>query len=280
MNTQAEFCPAEPAGKDIDFYTYSPHKVLSAFDKGENIKAAIDELKAKHFKDKDIEVFCGRQGEERLEFNSERHGYWEMFVHSLQGLASEGRFLEFYQKELHAGHFLLTVQADTSDKKERATEILHSHGGHRVTYFGHWLIEVIKDKKPANFDSHPYGYRREFDFPFAESVARTREALKKEGFGVLCEIDMKEKLKSTLDIDFRNYTILGACHPQLAHQALQKDLDLGLLLPCNAIVYEWNSGSVVAAIDAGKMLSVAANPDLEATAETVNEKLRRVIDSL
>ena len=125
-----------------------------------------------------------------------------------------------------------------------------------------------------------YGYRREVETPFAETVKRVRETLQKEGFGVLTEIDMKEKLKDKLDIEFRKYVILGACNPRLAHTALQEDLQIGLLLPCNIIVYESGNGSVVAAIDAKKMLAVAENPQLASTAETVNEKLRSAIDDL
>lgn len=125
-----------------------------------------------------------------------------------------------------------------------------------------------------------YGFRRELETPFEETVTRVRETLKNEGFGVLTEIDMKQKLKEKLDVDFRKYVILGACNPSLAHKALQEDMDIGLLLPCNVIVYESEIGSVVAAIDAKKMLSVAGNPQLESTAETVNEKLRSAIENL
>ncbi|MFZ1699513.1 MAG: DUF302 domain-containing protein [Pyrinomonadaceae bacterium] len=128
--------------------------------------------------------------------------------------------------------------------------------------------------------AHKYGYRREVETTFEETVTRVRETLKNEGFGVLTEIDMKEKLKEKLAVDFRKYVILGACNPPLAHMALQEDLDIGLLLPCNVIVYESDTGSVVAAIDAKKMLSVAGNPRLESTAETVNEKLRSAIENL
>ena len=113
-----------------------------------------------------------------------------------------------------------------------------------------------------------------------EAVERAREALKSEGFGVLCEIDIKEKLKEKLGVDFRNYVILGACNPPLAYQTLQEELGIGLLLPCNVVVYEQDGRSVVAAIDAVKMLSVVGNPKLEGTASQVNEMLRRVIDSL
>lgn len=125
-----------------------------------------------------------------------------------------------------------------------------------------------------------YGYGRTLDLSFTEAVERAREALKSEGFGVLCEIDIKEKLKEKLGVDFRNYLILGACNPPLAYQTLQEELDIGLLLPCNVVVYEQDGRSVVAAVDAVKMLSVVGNPKLESTASQVNEKLRRVIDSL
>jgi uncharacterized protein (DUF302 family) len=125
-----------------------------------------------------------------------------------------------------------------------------------------------------------YGYSRTLDIPYAQAVERARAALKAEGFGVLCEIDIKEKLREKLGVDFRNYVILGACNPPLAYQTLQEEIDIGLLLPCNVIVYEESGRSVVAAVDAAKMLSVVGNSKLESTAGLVNEKLRRVIDSL
>jgi uncharacterized protein (DUF302 family) len=126
----------------------------------------------------------------------------------------------------------------------------------------------------------PYGYSRSIEAPFNQAVERAREALKAEGFGVLCEIDIKEKLKEKLGLDFRNYIILGACNPPLAYQTLQEDINMGLLLPCNVVVYEQEGHSVVAAIDAKKMVSVVGKPSLEAIAGKVNEKLRRAIDSL
>lgn len=125
-----------------------------------------------------------------------------------------------------------------------------------------------------------YGYSRTLDLPYNQAVERAREALKAEGFGVLCEIDIKEKLKEKLGVDFRPYIILGACNPPLAYQTLQEELGIGLLLPCNVVVYEEDGRAVVAAINAAKMLSVIGNPKLEVPASQVNEKLRRVIDSL
>ena len=125
-----------------------------------------------------------------------------------------------------------------------------------------------------------YGYGRGLNLPFAEAVQRVRESLKSEGFGVLCEIDIKEKLKEKLGVDFVNYLILGACNPPLAYGALQQEMNIGLLLPCNVVVYEKDSAVFAAAVDAAIMLSVVGNPALAATAEQVNQKLRRVIDNL
>ena len=123
-----------------------------------------------------------------------------------------------------------------------------------------------------------YGYLRPVHLPFGEAVAKMEEALKNEGFGVLCHIDIQAKLKEKLGVDFPRYVILGACNPPLAHQALQNELDLGLLLPCNAVVYERDGQTVVGAVDAVKMLSIVGNPEMETMARQVNEKLRRAVD--
>jgi uncharacterized protein (DUF302 family) len=125
-----------------------------------------------------------------------------------------------------------------------------------------------------------YGYHRVLDTPWETTVQRAKEALAAEGFGVLCEIDISQKLKEKLGIDFYRYLILGACNPPLAYQALQMEPDLGLLLPCNIAVYESEGSIVVSAIDADKMLAIVGNPQLEVVAKQVNERLRRVIDSL
>lgn len=125
-----------------------------------------------------------------------------------------------------------------------------------------------------------YGYHRVLDTPWGTAVQRAKDALSAEGFGVLCEIDISQKLREKLGIDFYRYLILGACNPPLAYQALQKEADLGLLLPCNVVVYESEGRTVVSAIDAEKMLSIVGSPQLETIAKQVNEKLRRVIDSI
>lgn len=128
-----------------------------------------------------------------------------------------------------------------------------------------------------------YGFSRTVDIPYEEAVKKTTAALKEEGFGVLCEIDIKEKLKEKLGVDFRRYIILGACNPPLAYKTLQEEINIGLLLPCNVVVYEADEvgKSVVAAIDAKAMLSVVgSNPTLDSVATEVNEKLRRVVVAL
>lgn len=128
-----------------------------------------------------------------------------------------------------------------------------------------------------------YGFSKTIDVPYQEAVERVRAGLKEEGFGVLCEIDIKEKLKEKLGIDFRNYVILGACNPPLAYKTLQQEINIGLLLPCNVIVYDADQAgkSVVAAIDARAMLSVVGdNLSLDAVAAEVNERLKRVVARL
>jgi len=125
-----------------------------------------------------------------------------------------------------------------------------------------------------------YGYGRTLELPFESALQQARECLKSEGFGVLCEIDIKEKLKEKLGVDFAKYVILGACNPPLAYSALQQEMNLGLLLPCNVVVYEKGGKSFVAAIDAARMLSVAGNPELEGIARQVNERLQRVVEKI
>jgi len=116
---------------------------------------------------------------------------------------------------------------------------------------------------------------------FKETLARVTENLKDVGFGVITEIDMKEKLKEKLDVDFKNYFILGACNPGFAYEAVQMEEELGVLLPCNVVVIDKEDGYVkVSAIDAQKMLSVVGNAELDAVAVTVNDRLRQAIESL
>lgn len=117
--------------------------------------------------------------------------------------------------------------------------------------------------------------------PFDDAIARTEAALKTEGFGVISRIDIQQTLKSKIDVDFRPYTILGACNPALAHEALLVEDKVGLMLPCNVIVQQSGTGEVeVAAIDPVASMQSIDNPELMRAAHAVQEKLSRVIELL
>lgn len=124
-----------------------------------------------------------------------------------------------------------------------------------------------------------YAFRTTLESSYEDAVPRVTEALKEEGFGVLTEIDVKATLKKKLGKEFRKYVILGACNPPYAHRSLQADLDVGLLLPCNVIVYETDDNKAhVAAIDPVSALQVIESHELREIAEEVSDKLKRVID--
>jgi uncharacterized protein (DUF302 family) len=124
-------------------------------------------------------------------------------------------------------------------------------------------------------------FSKTVDFSFDEAVARVTEDLKKEGFGILTEIDVKQTLKDKLNVDFRRYRILGACNPPFAYKALQAEDWIGLLMPCNVVVQERPDGTVeVAAVDPLASMSAVDSPSLRDVAGEVREKLRSVVDSL
>ena len=125
-----------------------------------------------------------------------------------------------------------------------------------------------------------YGYKRQVDTTYEETIRRTKEELQKEGFGVLTEIDVKSTLKKKLDVDFDNYVILGACNPPFAYQALKTESDIGLLLPCNVIVYEKDGNTYVSAIVPTVAMNMVENADLENIAIEVEKKLRKVIEAI
>jgi uncharacterized protein (DUF302 family) len=124
-----------------------------------------------------------------------------------------------------------------------------------------------------------YGMSLEVPLGYDRAVERAREELAKEGFGVLTEIDVKATLKKKLDVDFRPYIILGACNPPLAHQALSAEPDIGLLLPCNVIVYATDDPdrTLVAAIDPVTQLEITGNKQIGPVAEQVRAKIERVL---
>ena len=128
----------------------------------------------------------------------------------------------------------------------------------------------------------PYGFSVNVALPFDEAVARTRAALANEGFGVLTEIDVKKTMKQKLDVDFRPYVILGACNPPLAHRALTAEREIGLLLPCNVIVYasEDPARCVVSAMDPEAALRLAQRPEIEPLARDVRQRLERALTSV
>lgn len=121
-----------------------------------------------------------------------------------------------------------------------------------------------------------YGFDVTLDQPFDVAVARTKAALKAEGFGVLTEIDVRETLKQKIGAEFERYLILGACNPNLAYRALQAEHDLGLLLPCNVIVHDHDGGTKVSIVDPAAMLGIVENPALHEVADEARERLQRV----
>jgi uncharacterized protein (DUF302 family) len=116
------------------------------------------------------------------------------------------------------------------------------------------------------------------ELSFDDAVARAREELAREGFGVLCEIDVQATLEKKLGIEREPYLILGACNPPLAHQALEAEPELGALLPCNVVVYVQEGETHIAAVDAERMLSIVGNDELASTAAEVRRRLEAVVE--
>ncbi len=126
-----------------------------------------------------------------------------------------------------------------------------------------------------------YYFSKTLPAGFDEAVKRTTEALKREGFGIITEIDVKKTMKEKIGADFRNYRILGACNPKLAHEALQLEDKVGTMLPCNVVVQETGTGKTeVAAIDPVASMQAIDNPKLREAAGRVQGMLKQVIDSL
>jgi uncharacterized protein (DUF302 family) len=137
----------------------------------------------------------------------------------------------------------------------------------------HCLTESQPEKAMSYF------FMKTTDYSFEDALAKSTEALKSQGFGVLTEIDVKATLKKKLDQDFRKYKILGACNPPFAHRALQLDGQIGLMLPCNVVVQEQEDGKVaVSAIDPVAAMAAVENPQLADLAKEVRARLMRVIE--
>jgi len=125
-----------------------------------------------------------------------------------------------------------------------------------------------------------YGFSKEIDTPFAQAVEEITKKLGDAGFGVLTKIDVREKFKEKLGIDFKNYLILGACNPASAHRAILAEEDVGLLLPCNVIVYERDGRTVVSVIRPTIAMQMVDNPGLKTIAKEIEAKLESVIASV
>lgn len=127
-----------------------------------------------------------------------------------------------------------------------------------------------------------YGFSKSIKVPFDEAITKVTDELKKEGFGVLTTIDVKDTLKKKLDVDFKRYTILGACNPTFAHKGLSIENDLGLLLPCNVVVSQDDNGTDtrVSVFDPMIMTKVVDNPGIKEVAEQVKSKLEKVFDNI
>lgn len=125
-----------------------------------------------------------------------------------------------------------------------------------------------------------YGYKKEFNGSFEQACEKTAEELKKEGFGVLTEINVKEVLKEKLNEEFYNYKILGACNPSFALKALNTEQEIGLLMPCNVIVFEDKGKVFVSAVLPSIMMNIVENEELKKIAAEVEEKLKKAIDGI
>lgn len=125
-----------------------------------------------------------------------------------------------------------------------------------------------------------YGFAKEIDMSFEKALEVTTEKLKKEGFGILTKIDVKEKFKEKLGIDFKKYVILGACNPSFAHKAIVQEENIGLLLPCNVVIYEKADKTVVSIIRPTEAMNMIENEALRKIATEVEAKLKRVFEAI
>jgi len=125
-----------------------------------------------------------------------------------------------------------------------------------------------------------YGFSKTIDLPYEQAIEKVTVELKKEGFGVLTSIDVKVTLKQKINVDFKKYTILGACNPPIAHRALQEEEEIGLLLPCNVIVYEKEGKTRVSIFDPMVMTWIMENDQMKPIASEVQERLQRVLKAI
>jgi len=125
-----------------------------------------------------------------------------------------------------------------------------------------------------------YGITKTIELSYEQAIEKVTEELKKEGFGVLTTIDVKETLKKKLDVDFQKYIILGACNPPFAYEALKAEEQIGLLLPCNFVIYEREGNTIVSAFNPSVISSISNNEKLKEISVKLNEKINKVLDSI
>ncbi len=125
-----------------------------------------------------------------------------------------------------------------------------------------------------------YGFTKEVDLPFEEVIVKVAEELKKEGFGILTKIDVREKFKEKLGINFKKYVILGACNPASAHKAILAEENIGLMLPCNVIIYEKENRTTISIIKPTVAMHMIDNKDLKEVAGIIETKLKQVMDAI
>ncbi len=125
-----------------------------------------------------------------------------------------------------------------------------------------------------------FGYKKQVDLPYERAVAMVKEELAKEGFGVLTEVDVKAVLKKKLNVDYDNYIIMGACNPPFAYQALQVVKDVGLMMPCNVVVFDDNGKTFVECVMPTVLMNLVKNDKLKPVAEQIESKLKKVVDRI
>jgi len=178
---------------------------------------------------------------------------------------------------------ILTIEVDWVPKDEEAERLIQSGIPEQIQTEVHTLQQRAEalEREESQPISAPYAFGITMALPFAESVRRVQDELMKEGFGVISQIDMKQKFREKLHKEFRNYLILGACNPGLAYQAFGIELNIGTLLPCNVAIYSVSdTRTVVMIMDPVAALSLVGNAQLAELAETVKQSLKRVLEAL
>lgn len=144
MTAETSGTAARHDSSDHDFITYPLHKLVSIFDTEERMNAAVDELKANGYSEDVIEAFCGFEGEKRIDFSGEGHGFWASILRNVQHVGPDRIYLDRYEKALSEGHCMVMVAVTNQVRKERAARILHKHTDERVTYFGLLAANEVK----------------------------------------------------------------------------------------------------------------------------------------